>query len=176
MLYRFLMETRKLDEGIKLYHGSKSNHGRFTIPHIGNNSHTFGAYNSERHGVFFSDNPNIAKIYGDVDVYDLSVAPKEIAILDNSNIIYYFVQYLRDTQNEYYQDARNLQHTWQYFEDEVGREFVQYLRKQGYKAARFEEYIEDDDGDEHKSNTYVLLDLNRVRRNPDPNQYDLFLK
>lgn len=171
------MRLSHLLEGIKVYHGSRSNHGRFSIGHTGHNSHTFGEFTSTRYGVFFTTNKKVAELYGNVDRYELSVTPKEIADLDNTNIIWHFVHtFLHDSESDLYNEARYLAHTWQYFEDDVGKEFHQYLKDQGYKAAVFEEEIPDDDGNPLSSKTFVLLDLHYVRRNPDPKQPDLFLK
>lgn len=165
-----------LNENIKVYHGSRSEHGRFKIGHTGHNAHTFGNYDSKRYGVFFTNNQKIAAIYGDVDTYDLSLTKKEIADLDNTKILDDFIDYLGDIDNDEWQNARSIRQTWQFFDGDVGKEFHRYLIKKGYKAAVFEEFINDDNGKEHRSKTYVLLDLHRVRRNPDKNQPDLFLK
>lgn len=173
------MRATELLEGIKVYHGSKNGHGKFEIGHQGNNSHTFGEYNSTRYGVFFTNNPKFAAIYGDVDTYDLSLSKKDIINLDdNPNFLYYFVNdFMKDYENgDYFQDARHLQYTWQYFDGEVGAAFAQYVKEKGFKAATFEEENEDDNGKNQRSKTLVLYDLHRVRRNPDKNQPDLFLK
>lgn len=170
------MKWQDLSEGIKVYHGSRNDHGRFKIGHTGNNSHTFGDYDSTRYGVFFSNNPKISAIYGDVDTYDLSVSKKELIDLDKSEIIPEFIDYLGEKDSAEWQNAKHIREVWQFFEGETGKEFHQFLVSKGYKAAVFEEYINDENGKEHKSKTYVLLDLHRVRRNPDKDQPDLFLK
>ena len=165
---------KELFEGIKLYHGSRNGHGKFVIGHKGHNSHTFGEYNSTRYGVFFTKNKKFAMIYGEPDKYELHV--KKVANLDKSDIIDQFLDKLRDDKPGLYQTARYLRQTWAYFEDEVGKEFFTFLRSKGYDCATFEEYTPDENGKDVKSQTYVLLDLHRVRRNPDPKQPDLFLK
>ncbi len=169
------MRLCELFEGIKVYHGSRSNHSRFTIGHTGHNSHTFGDYDAKRYGVFFTNNPKVAAVYGDVDVYDLSLTPKEIADLDNRDLQMDFIESVSEDAN-LWQDAKHIRETWQFLDGDVGEAFYKFLVSKKYKAGKFVEYINDENGKELKSNTYVLFDLHRVRRNPDKNQPDLFLK
>lgn len=161
---------------VRVYHGSRNNHGRFTIPHRGENSHTFGNYDSKRYGVFFTKNKKFAMIYGDVDEYELHL--RKVADLDSKkdNIIDNFLGYLKKNNYELYRKRESIRQTWEYFENDIGKEFFKYLRSKGYDGARFVEFLVDDKGKEQKSITYVLLDLSRVLRNPDKRQPDLFLR
>ena len=67
------MHLDELLEAIRAYHGSGAPNVEFTMPHTGTNSHTFGSYQSERWGAFFSDNPNFSKMYGNVAEYILNI-------------------------------------------------------------------------------------------------------
>lgn len=170
-----------LTEGIKVYHGSRNGHGRFVIGHTGDNSHTFGSYQSTRYGVFFSSSKQYSALYGEVEPYELSLRPKEIVDLDKGDAEYgAFTMFNRAWRNGEFPDLstdpRFVSDTWQFFEDDLGEVFHKWLMDQGFKAAKFTEYMEDDNGRELKGTTYVLFDLHRVRRNPDPSQPDLFLK
>jgi hypothetical protein len=49
------MKYLEILESVIAYHGTKTPNSRFKSTHTGNNSHTFGAYNSTRYGVFFSE-------------------------------------------------------------------------------------------------------------------------
>jgi hypothetical protein len=164
----FLNTIMKLDE-ILAYHGSAESKPKFIMGHTGHNSHTFGSYDSQRWGAFFSDNPKFAGMYGKVAEYDLAI--KRILDCDNnSNVIWHFIQSLDPfdpNERPVWQEARgSYQHNppryWQFFENELGERFVAYLRKLGYDSAVFEEYNEDDDGQEHKSHTIVVLDPNLI--------------
>ena len=163
---QFLQERQ-----ITLYHGSRNNHGRFVIGHEGSNSTVFGGYKSTRYGVFFSNNHKFAAIYGDVDKYALH--PKKLGNLDDGRLIDQFHEYVR--KNGGWLGNWN-RPTWEYFEDDIGEEFHKWLTAQKYDVVSFSEFHEDEKGKEIKSKTYVLLDLHRIRRNPDPKQPDLFLR
>lgn len=144
------------------YHGSEDEYPIFYLGHTGKNSHTFGDYESTRYGAFFTDNPDVAKQYGNVKQYEID--PSNVIDLDeNNNIIYDFVQYLSDIdeyRNEFL-DARGIMYgdfsTWHLFEDNVGKLFIRYLKKLNIDAVSFSEYI-----GEELSNTIVVIDMSKI--------------
>jgi hypothetical protein len=168
---RLIEFLERLDE-IKGYHGSRSEeYPVFYLGHTGYNSHTFGEYQSTRYGAFFTDNPEVAKQYGDVRAYEFD--PQNVLNLDKvgDTIVWHFVQKMKDIDYGVYQDARNAMYAdhpyWHFFEDEIGQYFVKYLREQGYDAATFREEI----GDE-MSNTIVVLDMSKIIGNQLSFEFD----
>ena len=131
----------------------------FTKQHAGNNSHTFGAYNSTRYGTFFSDNREFAKIYGN-HVRDFKLNINNIA--DNlPELAYRYYNEdpdnLRETDRSLWLDFRNVRNEWMLFEDDMGEIFVPWLIEQGYDGAKFEEWHEVE-SNEISGTTYVVFD------------------
>lgn len=155
---------------ITAYHGSQPRDTTgFALSHRGVNSHTFGEYESDRHGVFFTTNPEFAKLYGDVEQYELMVT-NTIDLDDRNTDFADFVDQLMDQDRNLGLEARDvLQYgkgkVWATFEDELGKHFVEYLLGQGYDSARFTEYNEDDEGRELESETIVVLEPNKIVKN-----------
>jgi hypothetical protein len=158
------------------YHGSRQNHG-FADSHKGENSHTFGEYDSVRYGSFFSDSEEFASLYGEVKAYKIS--PKKTWGVEgdetylNGNVLVQFVHYHLDPNNDAPDQDRDLgldaRHVmwgdsqfWHLFEDELGEAFTKWLRRAGYDSVVFEEYHEDDDGNEIGGTTLVALDRNII--------------
>jgi hypothetical protein len=56
-----------------------------------------------------------------------------------------------------------INHIWELFEDELGERFTKYLKKHGYDSAKFTEYA-DNNGEEIKSNTIVVLNKNLIKK------------
>lgn len=169
-----LESLRLIEQKTTLYHGSPSDDPRFKIGHTGKNSHTFGDYESTRHGIFLTDNPEFAKLYGEPRQYD--VYPQKTAPLDHTDITYNFMKDSEDS--DYYQDIKQLvfsNATWEFFEDEVGELFTKWLKHNGYDSARFIEYNTNDNGKELKSNTLVLLDLTKIKHHSGK-QLDIYDK
>ncbi|MFA5491143.1 MAG: hypothetical protein WC284_18335 [Candidimonas sp.] len=157
-----------------VYRGSRNS--RITLPSIGRNYHTFGDHEVERWGVFFTDNPSFAAMYGDVKKFIIN--PSSTFLLDGSaksqRMIWNFIDQIEDAGIKF--DAKNVHHDWQLFDEDVGEEFYKFLKSQGYDSVKFVEYNNDDDGVEQESNTYVMYDLNKIRPiNDDLNQKDLFV-
>lgn len=170
------MRIHQITETIQQYHGGNNYH--FTIPHTGNNSHTFDNYNSTRYGVFFTNNPKFAKLYGEPKKFVLNI--KNTLDLDNPdsqkilNHFYKIAQRLNDREL-----FLNIQHIlnygpyWQLFEDDIGKLFTKFLKKYNYDSAKFTDTNTDDNDKEITSNTIVVLDTNKIRQDKD-NQPDLF--
>jgi hypothetical protein len=159
----------RLTENIIAYHGSSSDNPTFAASHTGNNSHTFGAYTSNRTGVFFSDNSEFAAMYGDIKKYSLAI---ENPCTDCGEWAFRFSM----TLDAHSPDERPLwidltgivrsgdNQLWALFEDDVGKAFVPWLIQQGFDSAQFNEWNEDDDGNDHESNTTVVFDPNNINQ------------
>lgn len=157
--YIDLVEGATISESVRAYHGTRSPDVKFQMGHTGQNAHTFGDYTSTRYGAFFTDNPDFARMYGDVGEYVLDI--KNTANLDGREGHALYTEFV-DTidafdERDLWLAATNTHHTWQMFEGDLGRRFVAFLMKLGYDSATFEEYNEDDNGTEQKSQTIVVL-------------------
>lgn len=150
-----------------MWHGSDSDDPRFDIGHRGKNSHTFGNYESNRYGIFFTDNPQFAALYGTPKKF--VVYPKNTFDFDYSHDIKLaemdFLNYYEETgvPDDIKHIARYTKHEWEWFENELGAYFVNWLKDRGYDSARFTEYNLDDEGKELVSNTLVILDKHIIR-------------
>jgi len=162
------------------YHGSEPRDTvGFALSHKGQGSHTFGDYSSERWGVFFSNNPEFAELYGEVEPYDLLVT--KTADLDNKAQLSMIVgNFIDAVHHKDLSLARNAQlvlqgswSLWQLFEEDLGKAFVKYLLSLGYDSASFTEYNENDSGQEIESLTTVVLKPNKIVKN---NQLQLDLE
>lgn len=154
----------RIDE-LRGYHGSRAEeYPVFYLGHTGYNSHTFGDYQSTRYGAFFTDNPDVAKQYGDVRAFEFdpsNLIDMDRAVMGHGNVIWDFVEVLRDVDWNTFQTARQMMHdsapAWHWFEDDVGKYFVQFLRERGFDGATFQEEIGD-----KISNTVVVLDMAKI--------------
>lgn len=159
----------RLDEVI-MYHGSQTRNPVFFKRHTGNNSHTFGNYNSTRYGAFFTDNPKFAKLYGQVQSYDINVRRTLDLDKDRGNTIAKFIKTLdpHGPDREVWLAANNvLRGSWAYwhlFEDDLGEKFTKFLEENGYDSASFRESNSDDNGRDVESKTVVVFDIGRIRR------------
>jgi len=160
------MEMRQIiniSESVKAFHGSVSD-SKFIFGHKGNNSHTFGTYNSKRWGIFFSNNPNFAKIYGNVSEYILNI--KNTFEFNEYNIDAFLesLDPFDPSERPIWQVARHIKKEWQFFEDDVGEYFVKYLFARDFDSATFIEYNEDENGVEQKSHTIVVFDPSLIKK------------
>lgn len=159
------LSDSKIDESVVGYHGSRAGDQVFKIGHSGNNTHTFGAYDSQRYGVFFSDNPKFAALYGNVKKYVLNI--QDTADLNTPHIRQEFIESLDPfdpVDRPFWLTVRHATgQTWQLFEDQLGERFTKFLLDNGYDSATFAEYNEDSEGNEFKSNTIVVLKPELIR-------------
>jgi hypothetical protein len=166
--------SSKLDEAVTKFHGG-DNH-RFIIGHGGKNSHTFGSYESKRYGVFFTDNKEFAEIYGEPKKFVLNI--KKTLDLDDGgsqNLLYRFYEIVsRIDRNMRFTVSHILNYgpKWELFEEDIGKLFYKFLRKNGYDSAKFVE-SHDIDGEEVLSETTVVFDLYKIRQDRD-GEPDLF--
>jgi len=155
---------------VTVYHGSQMDNPNFVLGHTGENSTTFGSYNSTRWGVFFTDNIDFARMYGKVNSYNITInntldLDKEQA----TDVIYEFSETLDPHNQEerpIWLDVGNVLRgywqKWQLFEEDLGEVFVSYLQSNGFDSAKFTEYNKDDNDIEHKSNTIVVFNPSNI--------------
>lgn len=165
-----------LKEYVTAYHGAKE-HGERKIPHDGSNSTLFGNYSSKRYGIFLSASPEYARQYGDVLPYAIGVPENQIVDLNKSGLIGKFIDWAEenDLRHVIFFYRNQFNETWELFEDEIGYEFYRFVKEKGIKVVKFKESLPTDSGKMHGT-TYVVFDVSVLKRNPDPNQPDLFLK
>ena len=166
--------SSNMNEAVTKFHGGDNY--RFIIGHGGKNSHTFGSYESKRYGVFFTDNEKFAEIYGEPKKFVLNIK-KTLDLDDNDsqNFLYKFYEIVsRIDRNMRFTVSHILNYgpKWQLFEDDIGKLFYKFLRKNGYDSAKFVE-SHDVDGEEVLSETIVVLDLYKIRQDRD-GEPDLF--
>lgn len=160
--------TKKgLHEEVKAFHGSQQSGGPvFQLGHSGDNSHTIGSYQSKRWGVFFTNNPDFARLYGTVNQYTLNVNNTIDFEIDHGDTFREFLETLDPfgDERQLWLAAKHLRHDWQMFENEVGERFVAFLKERGYDSAAFVEYNEDENGEEHRSETIVVFDPAKIKK------------
>ena len=126
--------------------------------------HTFGEYESNRYGVFFTTNPAFAALYGEVEKYELLI--NNTINLDKQIDFSEFIDDLLEKDRNTGLEAREVLHggkpIWMAFEEDLGKHFVAYLLQQGYDSATFTEYNENDEGEEIESQTIVVLKPNKI--------------
>lgn len=166
--------NRLFEDTVVAYHGSKQQDVVFEPTHLGDNSHTFGNYQSKRTGVFFSDNPEFSAMYGTVQQYRLNLTNTATDLLELAYRASMTLDAFHPDQRPLWIDVvgitRSSGREWQLFDDEVGDFFVPWLIEQGYDSAQFVEYNEDDHGQEHRSVTTVVFDPSRIQRVSTPVQ------
>lgn len=150
------------------YHGSEHTKPRFATSHTGNNSHTFGAYTSTRTGIFFSDNPQFSRMYGTVGKYDLTMQNTCTDLMEWAFRYGMTLDAHDPDQRPMWLEISGITRgsggdEWHLFEDEVGEVFVPWLKEQGFDSAQFEEWGEDDNGEECQSLTTVVFDPSQIR-------------
>lgn len=164
------------------FHGDDRENPRFRIGHTGRNAHTFGDYESTRYGIFLTDNPEFAKIYGSVKQYRVNVSntlklPQGLSVFDDL-----VDQLANETDVTLASDVWHSLRTilygsspkWMLFEGAVGAKVVEFLKMRGYDSVLFQEANTNDEGDDVESNTLVVLDDHKIRQFNDPKQLDLF--
>ena len=111
--------------------------------------------------------------------YYANVLQSEVIDLDRyPNVIYRFTHDWLPENEEFadlYQDARLTRTVWEFFDDSLGEAFVTYLEELGYKAARFEDSVPDDEGNFIEGMTTVVFDPSDIIPIHD-GQDDLFLR
>lgn len=159
------------------FHGDDRDNPRFRIGHTGRNAHTFGDYESTRYGIFLTDNPDFAKLYGSVRQFRVNIS-KTLDLKRGKAVLEDLLDELADEEFDIRHSLKGILYgsspTWMLFEGEVGARVVEFLRKRGYDSVLFQEANTNDEGEEVESNTLVVLDDHKIRQFNDPKQPDLF--
>lgn len=168
--------TDILLEYITVYHGAQE-HGERRIGHVGKNSTTFGNYDSTRYGVFFSDNPEFSKEYGEVVPYAIGVSVSQVVDLESSDVVGKFFDWAeqRDLKDIVFFIRHQYKEYWDLFEDDVGKTFLQFAQEHDIKVVKFTESLPTDHG-EVTGTTYVVFDISLLKREPDARQPDFFIE
>jgi hypothetical protein len=166
-----------LFEYIKAYHGA-SEHGARRIGHAGTNSNVFGSYGTTRYGIFLSSNPKFAAVYGEVLPYAIGLPQSKIPDLSKTDIVNQFYDWAwdHDLRHVIFFFSHQYRNFWELFEEEIGKAFYEFAKEKGIKAVKFQEHQTDNNDKEVVGVTYVVFDVSVLKRDPDPNQLDLFLK
>ena len=152
-------------QGLVLYHGTNN---EFDIQNIKTNNESYvnfgllGNVSVNRHGIFFSDNKEFSKQFGE-NILTCHVVINNPAHMSDA-LINSFVDTIDPwKERELWIEAKNARHDWQYFDEGLGERFVQWLKSEGYDGAVFEEETELDNGDWATGNTYVVFDPSQVK-------------
>lgn len=173
--YEQVVEGNPLTEwDIQAYHGTDRafDPSEFQAPSTSKNAWVFGSYEVTRHGIFFTGSKRFAKQFGK-NVMACQLRLKNVADMDmDEDLLFDFADTFdphgpeRDLWLQAYPGQGYLK-KWQYFDNELGKRFVAWLKGQGYDGARFREDTSDD-GDEIEATTYVVFDSNKIRcKNPN---------
>jgi hypothetical protein len=153
----------------ELFHGSRSNVGISELKTKGEsvNSTVLGEYGTTRHGLFLTDNPEVAKSYGD-NLLKVNIKIKKLANLDG-NIPYWedFVDTIDAfKERDLWLQTKGVRHQWQHFENKLGERFTEYLKKKGFDGAMFDEYTTNALGGEISGKTHVVFDKSALSAKP----------
>lgn len=144
-----------------VYHGTNAEFSVFKPNSKSINSTTFGYIDTERTGIFLSDNSEFSNQYGErvMPLFASIKNPAEISrdlILDFADSIDPF-----GPDRNLYVLAKN-SNRWALFDNDIGRRFVQFLNEKGYDGAVFAEDISTGDADV-EGNTYVAFNPTQIK-------------
>ena len=154
-----------------MYHATRSDFDTFEAGRKTKNATTFGSYDTTRAGIFFSPDSEFAEEYakdsknGKPSV-GANVIPTYLNIkfplrLDGEGVN----QLDDDARQEFEKEGINprwfnsVQHSWELFDDEDGKQFVDAAKKIGYDGAIIQE--EGADGEAHE--VWVAFDPNQIK-------------
>ncbi len=162
-MLHYLFEERKPFTK-RLYHGTQSRPDYTSAQHTGYNSTAFGPYNSERHAIFLTDDPNFASLYG--NVYTFEVRFKNMFDGDLKEMAFRAARTIdaHGPNRDIWIDLMNVRDEmiWALFEDELGEYFVSYMKDQGYDSVFFEEE-HSEAGKSTMVNTYAAFDPTSIK-------------
>lgn len=155
-----------------VYHGTDSEDPEsLDFNEVAQSKNSFGILGNvdvTRHGVFFSDSKDFSSEYGK-NVGEFSLDAKKVADLSplpgnwHSPVVEEFVKSLdpRGPDRDLWATAYYSQPSkpWLLFDDKIGKKFTDWLRSNGYDAARFPE--ESESG--KSGTTFVALDKKKIR-------------
>ena len=148
-------------EPLVVYHGTNAEFNVFRPRSRSINTTTFGDVETERTGIFLSDNPEFSKQYGSrvMPLFASIQNPAEISrdlVLDFAETIDPF-----GPDRELHLLAKNSR-GWGLFEGELGRRFVAFLQERGHDGVTFSEDLETDDGSV-EGNTFVAFRPEQIK-------------
>ena len=149
-----------------LYHGTNHKFDEFKTHNKSINSTTFGDVDTERHGIFLSDNKYFSKEYGThvKKVYLNSKNPHK----HNQDTRHDFSSTLDAFKNRNtWSQAHHGRKPWGLHEGDVGKHFVSYLKNKGHDSHVFHEDVEKSDGDFEEGNTHVALHSHQIKSADD---------
>jgi hypothetical protein len=152
----------KKGKPLVVYHGTKNEFTAFRPRSKSINTMLFGSQvEVERTGIFLTDNPEFAKLYGPrvLPLYASMQRPIELT----ERIIRDFADSIDPwKERELCMRARYAKPNWHMFDDELGERFVAYLRSEGYDGVTFIEDLETDTG-WVESRTFVVFDPAQIK-------------
>lgn len=126
----------------------------------------FGGSSVRRTGIFLTGSKKFAQTFGK-RLMNCNVRFRRVARLDKSDdLLWEFhdsIDPYGSDRNLWISSTPEYRKVWEYFDDELGRRFVAWLRKKGYDGVAFREVSEDDDGREVEATTYVAFDRSQVK-------------
>jgi hypothetical protein len=168
------------NQTVIMYHGSKSDPREYkSRVHTGTNSHAFGSYETDRHGVFFTHNIEVAKLYGTPHRFEINVDNTLVSGSPLCQHIYneWWMEIGTWAEDNFTNEEVNGREVrmdfgeviggrwpeWHLFEEDLGLVFTALLEHLGHDSFAFEEYIPGDNDEEVFSKTLVVLDPRKVR-------------
>lgn len=161
---RWFGDSKVVDEQgrpLVVWHGTDKGFDVFQARSKSVNTTTFGPVETERTGIFVSDNVDFARQYGSrvLALYARIENPAKI----NRNLVLDFAETIDPwTERDLWLLATHTPPSWQLFEGELGLRFVAFLREQGYDGATFIEELETDDGSV-EGRTYVAFSPTQIK-------------
>lgn len=151
-----------------LYRGSDSPGESLILGHKGRVSTTIGDYETERYGIFLSDNPEFARLYGRVSTYEVNLL-KTLRLGQKSPVLWEFIESLdphgKDRRSWFNAKLNIVQGSWplwHLFDGDLGRLFTSFLIERNYDSAVFQEWVSNDDDVEVEGTTYVIFDKKSI--------------
>jgi hypothetical protein len=151
--------------GKPLYHGTNNTFDINDIRHQNESTIYYGLLGGvavNRIGIFFSNNKNFAKQFGD-NIHTCYLKINNPAQMDNYLIDQFIETIDPYNERELWLEASNARHDWLFFDDKLGERFVTWLKSQGYDGAIFEEEVESDNNKYVEGKTYVAFDASQVK-------------
>jgi hypothetical protein len=179
---RWFGDSKVVDERgepLVVWHGTNKSFDVFKTRSRSVNSTTFGPVETERSGIFVSDNPEFSREFGGrlLALYARIENPAEISAagsgagrdpaLDFAETIDAF------TERDLWLQAKHVSRPWQLFDGELGPRFIAYLQELGHDGATFVEDVPkgDDVGEDEQEyvegRTYVVFDPRQVKSATD---------
>ena len=148
----------KTGEPLKMYHATSGDFNTFETGRPSKNSWAFGSWDTNRHGIFMTPDPQAAQQFLKEN-YNPNRSFNQYRLEPGSNVMPLYLKVvnpldLRPGSSEVDEDflaqiekegvnprwvVNGVQDTWELFDDEDGEKFVAALKRMGYDGARLEE-------------------------------------